>query len=52
LFFHEEISENLPSRWLNRMFPEYSVKIRKASPVEVSLRSLEINQRCLGILRL
>jgi hypothetical protein len=36
LFFHKPVAENFPAKWLNRMFPEYSVRVVEAPPVEVS----------------
>lgn len=35
LFFHKKVVPNLPIQWLNRMFPEYSVRLFEAEPVEV-----------------
>ncbi|KAI6211885.1 Ribonuclease 3 [Aphelenchoides besseyi] len=34
VFFHSEVPSNLPQRWLNRMFPEYAVRLVKAEPIE------------------
>lgn len=35
LFFHRKVVDNLPKRWLNRMFPEYTIRLCKAPMIEV-----------------
>ncbi|KAI6228849.1 Ribonuclease 3 [Aphelenchoides fujianensis] len=55
LFVHQEVPPNLPLKWLNRMLPEFGVRIVKAPPVQgFCVEELELYYRYVfeGLLEL